>query len=814
MIEQKARPRFSVLIPYFNKEETLNELRQQIEVIQQACVAKGWLAEFIVFDDASTPGSFARLLHELKALPGVHIHHHGKNCGKGKTLRDAAVLARYETLIWLDADAAYTTDDVLRLMVDAGTHLQAVVVADRTLAEQSGASGLRMWASRVFRGIAKSLLALPIGDIQAGLKALPREWFVSREWRNNRFALDVEVLRVARREGIELRSVPVSEVQFRGQSSVSTWRAALELLGELAHPVLNIWMGGALLLVLLTNLRAFSLRSSVPWDARDEMWFYFRWLGSALRERSFGDFIPNIASGYPIGANIQSGTYNPLYLAFAAAFPDTALSINLLYLTLQFLICVTAYLIAHSYNFSRPTGFFFALSLVACGFVTGHASHFSYLSSFLGGLLIWLALRFSLRGHSWLAAGTAFLGTFHLGTSGYPAILVFAVQVFAVFGVAGFVRFPQRRRPILFLLMGVGVGALLAAPSLMHFLNQLKFSARSQGITVEEVLSGSLPARGLVNFVWPYLGMGQDIPNAVDPTMNRFHLLLLSFPLILVALWDKPLRQKAWMYLGFGLLFLILALGKNAVLPLREFLAQHVFIYRVGRFPSGEHRGFALALLALVSAMGFEFVLKRWPRCTKFLVLVVVLDFSAVMASTLGLRFTRLPQDLQGHVARFQIEYRGEEGEKLLNAARGCPFDSRLEFDQRETPPNRFSWDGYTNLQASTYLTEREVHRWAICGAGRLWAYSARAAIPYVLNIYSPSRIAFSVRPEWIPADALLLWADVNDGLWTLTVNGRPTEFAKPAPAALRLIAIPRSEVTAPVRIEMVYRGPLSRIWR
>ena len=63
--------------------------------------------------------------------------------------------------------------------------------------------------------------------------------------------------------------------------------------------------------------------------------------------------------------------------------------------------------------------------------------------------------------------------------------------------------------------------------------------------------------------------------------------------------------------LAAALILSLLAFGKYSPLPLREFLAEHVLLYRMGRFPSGEHRGFALALWAALSAIGFEALWRR-----------------------------------------------------------------------------------------------------------------------------------------------------------------------------------------------------------
>jgi hypothetical protein len=537
-------------------------------------------------------------------------------------------------------------------------------------------------------------------------------------------------------------------------------------------------------------------------------------LGSALNSGHFGDFMPSIGAGYPIGANIQSGTYNPLYLLFAGLFSKSVLSVNLLYLVIQQLLFVVAFLVGHTYSWTSPTSVVFALSLVACGFVTGHASHFSYLSSALGFVTVFLGLRFSLRNHTRIAALFAFVGAYHLATTGYPAIMLFGAQVMLAYVLVQVVVNPSQRKAIIICSAFALLGGLAAAPSLMHFLNQLQQSDRAAGLGVEHILKGSLPTQAYANFFWPAMRL-DEMAGIVDPTMRRFHLLFTSPLLILVSMIAcfKSKNRSLLLILGSAVLFSILAFGPNAPIPLREWLANHSFAYRVGRFPSGEHSGFALFAFAILAAWGFRQVERvasqKWLRAISTLVCI---DFCIVMAATVHLRYMRLPVDIAGRTEPLQVVYTRDDQSKI-DAPRGCPFDSRFEFDQRLTAPDKFSWNGYTNLFSKRYLDERSARQDLICGPSRLWNLSDRKPVRYELVIYSPTKIVIRVaRKELRSSD--LLWADVDDGFWSLTVNQRESRF-DPKPANLRGIRLSARDLAeSEIKIEMSYLGPLSRWWR
>ena len=804
----------SLLIPYFEKHETCVTLFEQLERIQAALAQDGKEIEIWIGDDGSSPAS-AEILRQTAAkylgrVRNLQLKRRDKNCGKGFTLIEGAALAQAPVLLWLDADAAFGTEDVLAVAREALQHPNSIVVADRSQATSPTQSFLRAFFSRGFSWLARSLLALPLRDVQAGLKSFPRDWFCAKSWSSHRFGLDIETLREARKEGLSFRSVLVRTVSYEGSSTVKPWQTALSLSRELFRPLLNGAFGLGMLAVFLANLRAFSPRSSVPWDARDEMWFYFRWLGATLRAGHWGDWIPNVVAGYPVAANIQAGAYNPVYLFFAVAFPDTVLSINLLYLFFQLSLFVVFYLIGLTYRLRSPAACFLGLSMVASGFVVGHASHFSYLSSLLGVAAVFLGLRYASRHHGGLAALLAFLGVAHAGTSGYPAILLFAAQVLALAAV--FVSITQRsaRRALGAWFLGASIGALLAVPALWHFANQVFHSARGEGLKVEQVLAGSLSPRALLNLLWPWMQIAPGSPGYVDLTMDRFHLLFLSLPLITFALWCVSPHQRRFVYatLGTGLLFTLLALGSHSPIPLRAWLAEHFFLYRVGRFPSGEHRAFALFCLSLVSAFGFDQLWGQLRRASfkTVLAVFVLLDFASVGGFLGTLRYQRLSPDLLPPIPRFQVEY-GTGDQAKIDHPRGCPFDERLWVDQQKAVPDRFTWNGYTNMWPALYERDRESLRWALCGPSRLWVQETQAAQPYSLESYSPSRIRLRVRGV---GTQTLLWAETQDGFWELFIDGRKDGWHS-GPGALRYFQLPDDKEH---RVEMLYRGPLSRLWR
>jgi hypothetical protein len=337
-----------------------------------------------------------------------------------------------------------------------------------------------------------------------------------------------------------------------------------------------------------------------------------------------------------------------------------------------------------------------------------------------------LGLRLAANGALRPAIVLLAVSTWHLGTAGSPEHLIFGAHVLLVVWIYHLVRGPERRRFAIATVGAVVAGAALALPAQAHFLHQVALSPRVEGFSVQRVLEGSMRPGSLLNFLQPWLH-GLRRGESLDPTMDRFHLLVTSIALLAVGL---SLRRKAgrtfWIALALAVFFTLLAMGRYSPIPLREWLAESFFVYRVGRAPAGQHRGFALFCLALASAAVFD---RLWhhasPRVRTLLAALVAADFVLVMSVNSHVRYAVLPDDLQGTVARFRIEY-GPGDEARLNAPRDCSVWANGPAGQANVIPDRFSWSGYTNLISGRYLAERAAVRWALCGPSRLWHYATR----------------------------------------------------------------------------------------
>jgi hypothetical protein len=533
-------------------------------------------------------------------------------------------------------------------------------------------------------------------------------------------------------------------------------------------------------------------------------------MGSALRDGYFPDFFPNLLSGYPMGSNIQAGPYNLLYLTIAFVFPDSVLSINVVYIILQIGIFITGFFIGRSFLLPSVSCIYLGLALVASGFVTGHASHIPFLSTYCGLLGIFLSMRLAVIGAPKISAAIAIIATYQLLTAGYPSNIIFGGQCLAGYWIYLFFAKPQHRSQLLLNFGALILGALICLPALLHFLNLATLSARGDGINPLAAMQNSLPLYSILNFFYPTWSMG-----FFEVTMERFHLLMISFPLIVIALALKSNKKndyQLWILLLIALAMLWLSLGGNGPLPIRLWLAEHFYLYRLGRHPSGEHSGIALFLLALLSAIGLSRLCKKWNYLTIPFLLIISIDFLFVMHKLEWIRFNATPEKYQQVVPKFKTTYLSKD-QSLIDAPRDCSGAGQdvsatsIAIERDRLAPNSFYWDAFEGLRDRKYDLERALAQKMICGNSRLWLLEKQTPAKYILKKYTPNFIELEIASDSNQPNEYV-WAELTDGYWSLSINGVESKL-ETGLASLRTFTAKNGDI-----IKMRYKAPLSKYWR
>ncbi len=230
-----AAPRLSIVLPCYNGGAY---------VVRSLRLLFGWLrvhaervgaCEVILADDGSTDDTLE--LVRGTGLP-VRIVRLQRNRGKGAAVRRGMLLARGRYRIFMDADAPFDLDVIRRILDALETHGADICIGSRTAPGASWSIARtreRRLASAVFADVARRLVP-GLGDTQCGVKGFRAEVaeYLFRAARVDRFAFDVELLYLARRNGFRVEAIPVAVVS-ETPSTLRMVRDSVAMLIELAR---------------------------------------------------------------------------------------------------------------------------------------------------------------------------------------------------------------------------------------------------------------------------------------------------------------------------------------------------------------------------------------------------------------------------------------------------------------------------------------------------------------------------------------------------------------------------------------------------
>lgn len=218
----------SLIIPFYNCVDTADKTIKAV----CDCLKSYKNIEFIAVDDGSTDDT----VNVLKMYENnrIRVVSYPKNKGKGGAIKAGVEAAKGEKIIFTDADLAYGLEPIKRF-VDALDFADIAVGTRRTDVEISKKYGIfRAAASRVFSGICESILHLGLPDTQCGFKgyraAAAKRLF--EEMTIMGFGFDFEILAMARREKLKIKSIPVTLLENSKSSNVNVAFDGLKMLRE------------------------------------------------------------------------------------------------------------------------------------------------------------------------------------------------------------------------------------------------------------------------------------------------------------------------------------------------------------------------------------------------------------------------------------------------------------------------------------------------------------------------------------------------------------------------------------------------------
>ena len=220
----------SVVMPAFNLGSVIREnLRRCAEYLEGTIPY-----ELVPVDDGSADDTAAELRRAAAELPRVRPVFLPRNEGKGAALRAGADAARGSHILLLDADLDLSPALLPRFFETLREKGADIVIGSKMHPESRIDYPLRRRiASRVYYGLVKLLVRLPVRDTQTGMKLFRAEalHLAFDRMLAKRFAFDLEVLAIARDAGYRIAEAPVV-MHFGDKMGSLTARNVRETLND------------------------------------------------------------------------------------------------------------------------------------------------------------------------------------------------------------------------------------------------------------------------------------------------------------------------------------------------------------------------------------------------------------------------------------------------------------------------------------------------------------------------------------------------------------------------------------------------------
>ncbi|WP_456369622.1 lysylphosphatidylglycerol synthase domain-containing protein [Geoglobus sp.] len=221
----------SVIIPAHNEA---SRLESSIEKLVSYLSNSFSEFEIIIVEDGSTDGTdeIARKLAE-KYECVRHIHS-DERLGKGRAVFEGVKAARYDVVIYMDADLS-TDLAHIRDLVNAIEDGWDIAIGSRLVrGSETKRPFVRELPSRVYNMLTRIMLGSSIRDHQCGFKAFRKDVVLElgKKVKDNHWFWDTELLVLAQREGLRIREIPVRWVHSE-ESSVNVLKTSLYLFSRL-----------------------------------------------------------------------------------------------------------------------------------------------------------------------------------------------------------------------------------------------------------------------------------------------------------------------------------------------------------------------------------------------------------------------------------------------------------------------------------------------------------------------------------------------------------------------------------------------------
>jgi glycosyltransferase involved in cell wall biosynthesis len=206
----------SIILPVYNEEMAVKGVIGDLKNLDLDC-------EIIVVNDASTDKS----KNILENIDGIKLINHPYNKGYGAALKTGIKNAKYENLLFFDADGQHPTEKIVELLKYIDDF--DMVSGARTEGKYKGPF-IRLLGKKLLHIIANYLAGVKIPDLNCGFRIVKKQEMLKfLHIMPNGFSLSTTTTLAFIKEGLNVKFVPIQVKKRAGKSTVKP-KDALRML--------------------------------------------------------------------------------------------------------------------------------------------------------------------------------------------------------------------------------------------------------------------------------------------------------------------------------------------------------------------------------------------------------------------------------------------------------------------------------------------------------------------------------------------------------------------------------------------------------
>ena len=327
-------------------------------------------------------------------------------------------------------------------------------------------------------------------------------------------------------------------------------------------------------------------------------------LSESIQHGYFPFWSPYLYTGFPIHADMQGMTWNPIVLIISIFTRYNMSVLEFEVIIYLILAAIGMYSLLKSFSLSRIICIVGGISYMSCGFITGSASVIPWLSSAAFIPFVLKYLKKFLEKPRLKSSLSFSISLSLLFLCGYPTFFIYtsyAILVILLF--AGITHFkdktsPVNTRAIGLLLLAFSVFLCICSPAIISYWEFLPYYSRGTGIPVTKAAQNPFTPFSSISFILPNaVNKDHDWLNT-DPSMRNSYVGFFVFLLFCLSLFSKHTKWQK-LILGITIFSFTLSLGSST--PLHKLCYSILPLFDTFRHP-GNIRLFTSIGIILLAA--------------------------------------------------------------------------------------------------------------------------------------------------------------------------------------------------------------------